>query len=659
MPTVPRVTGPSVLPEPSRPVFQSSAGASGFESVGGGARRAAADLERFSSSIADSAIRSQIEDNERHAKDLDISFAERVRLLTHGDGSAQNPGYYSSRGQAALDGNNNVKKAIVEARRELMKSAKNPQVVEMFDLASRMRLNREVETIDRFTNEQRRVADDTTSQARVNSAANDAAAAWNDAKVLGQSRAIIRAEVVDMAERNGWAPEIARMELRKAETEMFKLVITAAEAVDPVQAFSLFSAHEDSIEPATRTALRNLLKDGVLAQKSQEITDAIMAEAATKGWSQNQTLARVRAVLQGKEEDDVVQRVSQRFAERYQEMTQARTARSEQRQLAAAEAKDAAPHIALTLARMFPSETEALDAAAETYSGEVLHQVNQEIRLRFAAQTRTAADTRKEARSAAWDAIDSGASLSEWKQQNPAAFDMLETNDLDALQRYEIRVTEGQPFARTTDPARWQQLRQMNAGALAQVDANAEKMALNKSDWNQLLTMIEGAKKSLEVNTDRLSTQIAFGSAELTRLTARRKMKPEDRNQIENQIRAFIVQNQRQHPDNRPPSDEAVTREVATLLMRAKEDFLLGMWFPESGTVASLRARAAQGEITPQEKARIFVPVKEIPEIVMNDLVEKMEEYGVPYSDELAQQLAGALAMQDGPRVRRLLGIGE
>jgi len=259
--------------------------------------------------IGKRALQMQIEDNEREAKALDVEFSKRLSAITYGDD--QNEGYYASRGENAIKGYKDTTNKIEEARRQTMEGVANPRVREMFGTVSAARVAREGESLSRHVAAQRRVANDSVSEARLNEAADDAGRAWNDPKVVGQSMAIVRGEVQDMAERNGWAPEVTASKMQEAQTVLHRSVINSAMVSDPAAAKAYFDKNKDKIDGRVHADIEKAIEAGTLRQQSQAAEDSIMA----RGMGEAAALAEARKIKDPKLRDETVARVTNRYAE--------------------------------------------------------------------------------------------------------------------------------------------------------------------------------------------------------------------------------------------------------------------------------------------------------------------------------------------------------
>ncbi|MEK9754490.1 MAG: hypothetical protein VW338_14950 [Rhodospirillaceae bacterium] len=259
--------------------------------------------------LAKRALEIQQEDNEREVKNADVQLSQRIRAITLGDGEKE--GYFSMRGEAAVQGYKTTEKAIRDAQREVAASIKNPRARQDFGQIAAGRVERELGGLSRHVAKERRVANDAVSEARIKEAADDAAGAYNDPKVVGQSMAIVRQEVIDMGQRNGWPPEVTASKLQEAATVLHRQVIERALVNDPAAAAAYYKANKDKIDGRVRADIEKALETGTMRQQSQGKADEIMA----RGLGEREALAEARKIKDPKVRDEVVARVSKRYSE--------------------------------------------------------------------------------------------------------------------------------------------------------------------------------------------------------------------------------------------------------------------------------------------------------------------------------------------------------
>lgn len=494
MPTVPQAS-PQVQSRPIDPGFQSASAASidAFGALGAqGAQRLGRSLQQLGDEGFKLALRNQIEDNEREAKNLDVQLTSAIRIISDGDGTPQNAGYFQTRGENALAGYAPAKTQVEKAREKLLQSAKNDRVREMFADVSAKRVEHELDKMSRFVGQERRRAADTVAEARMSEAANDAARAWNDPATLRRSIGIAAAEVRDMAERNGWTEEVIKAKAREANGVVIGGTIKAALAADANgTAARLFKEFGADLSPGDRATISRQLREGSIAGTALALSK--QAEALYPGDLEKQVRwlrdakADPRAVgaamgqmvqLHGiikQVEQEKLRGQSQADFDRIVELT---TDPNEQIRLARAlpvERRDAVES-RLRAERAYAREAEAdLDRVQRRAEHEI--SVNA---ARVAAQEKA---ENKEAYKAADDLISQGGSLTTLSVELRSR---LTPEQRKALESYEEKLAKGERYAKVTDNDKYDQYLNMGPAELAEVSRAEMAAVLTQKDFETI-----------------------------------------------------------------------------------------------------------------------------------------------------------------------------
>ncbi len=253
----------------------------------------------------------QIRDKEEEteAKRLDVEFSSAVRdVLT---GTPENPGYYYQKGEEAVKNRTSVSARINALREEYKGKASSDRVRTMLDGALTARTEQAHNKISIQAVEQSKVAASAVSIAREDEAVQDAIAAYNDPKIVGQSVATAKAEAAKRAQENGFPPEVIQNEMEKAATKVHLGVITAMAEHDAQGAKDYFNQNRADIDGTSQPAIDKMLKSAGLNQQSQQETDVIMSS----GLDLQNALSQARNISNPELRDEVVRRVKVRFAE--------------------------------------------------------------------------------------------------------------------------------------------------------------------------------------------------------------------------------------------------------------------------------------------------------------------------------------------------------
>lgn len=278
---------------------------------GRGMTKAGAALQNAGDALGDVVLRGQIEDNERGAKDSEIKLRNRYNTVLYGDGTAENPGYLNSQGENAVKNQAAAQEALGKIREEILKEAPNDRVREMFGTTSAILQGDYVNALGKHATTQREVANDATSQARMNKAVDAGALAWNDPEMLATSQVIVQNEVLDMAERKGWSDEVTVSKLKDAQTALYSGAIQAALPEDPDAAMTMFKKYRPGMTAEAAAVLGRQVQEVATVSLAQ----TIVSEEMAKGGSRSEIRARIRdrtsGVLEEKSTAEYAGRISE------------------------------------------------------------------------------------------------------------------------------------------------------------------------------------------------------------------------------------------------------------------------------------------------------------------------------------------------------------
>lgn len=305
MATVPVATQ-QVQPQLRQPVYQSIPGANNIASFGGdttGLDKAAAGLESAGKEIADAVVKQQIEDNTRISRIADNDLQAAHHALMFGDGTADNPGYLSAKGENAISKAEETKAALKKAAGDISTTLPGPRTQNLFGDMARVRVEQELKTVDVHVQQQRIVAEDTASDARKMGAVNDAAAHAGDPVVLSRSLSIVNGEIADEGRRKGFAGNKDVMDAKLAEARSLVVgeSVKASLAQENVeQAVKTFNDNAGVLDAKTRVALTAALQQQTVTKQGQTIADKLFAK---HGGDVQAALAELQQIATGKSRD--------------------------------------------------------------------------------------------------------------------------------------------------------------------------------------------------------------------------------------------------------------------------------------------------------------------------------------------------------------------
>lgn len=290
-------------------VFQSGQNAPidafGGDSSGGVA--GGRSLQAAGDTLGDFALQIKQEDNEAEAKVLETQWRRNASLLLDGDGTEQNPGYYSSKSNDALAGFAPTQAELTKLRDDLLGQASNDAVRDMFDAKASSQYFSHIDAMSSHVSTERVTALTQASSARLEAARNDAALDFDDPAAFNEASVIGRNEVAAQADLNGWDEETEALALQQVNDDLAIAVVTAAVERDPSNAYDLFKDVRVNMTPLARAALA----DTVLEQTKYYVAQEWIAEnaAAMAGMSIDKQIDLVRSTVQNGEVAETISSV--------------------------------------------------------------------------------------------------------------------------------------------------------------------------------------------------------------------------------------------------------------------------------------------------------------------------------------------------------------
>lgn len=493
MPTVPTLTGPQVESRPLAPRFQDASGATAQNfgvGIGASMDQAGRRISGAGDELAKLALQIQVDDNEREAKRLDVELSSTLRQINYGDGTAQNPGYFGMRGENAINSFATTQKRIQDAHQNLLKSAKNDRVRQMYGDVANRRIEQEFNSMSRFVGQERRAAADTVSEARMQEAAANASVSWNNPTVLRQSVGVALGEAKAMAERNGWSPEVLAAKEREAKTVIASSAIKAALAVEATgKAAELFRQFQGDMTAEVRNSLQKQVREGSVAGSAMAL--AKQADALFRG----DIVKQIEWLREQKANPSAVNQAFGQitaFHNILKQGDQEQLRGTAQAQFDNIVATFSDPKDRLAAARKLPPELrDAVEARLNNeYSRERQAQMDQDnavlraerqLRIDETVRQRREVEENQAAYKRADDLVRDGASVN---TLSPELRGMLKPEQLRALESYETQQAKGQKFAPQTDDEKLRAYLTMAPGDLANLSQAELRTNLTEQDYN-------------------------------------------------------------------------------------------------------------------------------------------------------------------------------
>lgn len=624
MAKIPTTLGQLNTPQARRGVasYDVSSVRSGMLSAARSTKQGLDDLAGGIGSLAIAAENVAIEDDRRHAVELENEFAKRIATIQYGDGSANNPGYFNLQGEQAVTGYQGTEQAIERAKQELLQKAGNRRVRETFKLSADRRQVTETEQMRSHVGKARVDAANTASETRFTQAAEDAAASPLNPEILNRSFAIVENEAIAWGKRNGFNNETIALKISDARTSVLGNVVSGLVTSDPQAADDVYQANKHRISASGRAKLEGLIAPQVLAAQGQAIAEEAMAMFPGDETKQK---AYIRETNEGKKEDAAIQENDKRWAEykgrvQWNDYLQDQTwqAWSRERALEAAERED--------------------NARAATQS------------------------------LATWMRQNPGKPRTLWEAKNTTEADIInaDRNMSIAFDAYELRLAEGEDYVPVSDKETKDAFFTMPWHELAKLDeeyvTSVADLYLNRKDSDKLQTYyrsavnrMEGVRKDSAVYDEMEGLIRAFTPYDRTSGKKKYNEDGAQFTQVVNDANAFIDSYKK---DGKVPSRDEMSREVQKLWMALTAD-------PENDLMTRIGVGgvewegivAQQRDLTPEQRAVARVPLEAIPSDRLAGYRKAAQKNGIAEpEDSLLEELAAADALNDYERWNKLLG---
>lgn len=196
------------------------------------------------------------------AKAADASYSDLIRQELYGDQG----GYIYSQGGDAMRRRGSVAERI-EAEQARILEEISPGARKRAQSAMTARFQRALSLIDQHANGQRRTYLDSAAGARITSSIQDAIYSPDD---VAQSISLADQEILDMADRNGWSPEVTELKQQEARTQIHAGIVGRLEAVNPIQALEYLRANKSQMTGSEVARLEGLLMPAVREYRGRQ-----------------------------------------------------------------------------------------------------------------------------------------------------------------------------------------------------------------------------------------------------------------------------------------------------------------------------------------------------------------------------------------------------
>lgn len=244
---------------------------------------------RLSDEFARQAIAFQIQQNEKELQEHINSRNAGNQSDLYGDGSAGNPGYYASRGNAAEEGFGPMMEARAGRDKDIMAAISNDKIRQMYQAQAASDDIVFQAQVGRFRQAQGKIAIDTAYAAGLQQATDASALAFNDPFMFESGQATIQRLSIQQGENLGLSGETLVAFTETAQSAYTERVFQAALAAgDPARAQTILDATSPILNASTRSKMQNDMKTIKDLGGEQDFVDALIEGGLTEEESNRQ-----------------------------------------------------------------------------------------------------------------------------------------------------------------------------------------------------------------------------------------------------------------------------------------------------------------------------------------------------------------------------------
>lgn len=239
---------------------------------GAGLERLGGAMENAGEAANQNAVRMQIENNEAAVKDAYAQFSDKTRqTLFHPE-----TGFYAQQGSKALAAYPGTIETLKSARQSIGDTLQNPAQRDMFDRATRSRMDSDLDGIARHTSTARMTWRNQSSDALLTTFHQDAGTYFNDPQRFDHVVQSGVAEIRNHAADTGQPPEMTRAREADFVSKSWMARLNNMRIDDPVGAEKYYRANQDLIGPAGYGLGRDIKAQAMKIQASN-IADVVVA----------------------------------------------------------------------------------------------------------------------------------------------------------------------------------------------------------------------------------------------------------------------------------------------------------------------------------------------------------------------------------------------
>ena len=559
--------------------------------------------------VVNMAIQNQEDDNQRALDEALIQFNQQKNDIGFGDGSQQNPGFYSLNGDSAVQSDASTRESLLAAQGEIGEGLTNDRVRQQFLLQTAELTSNELARYSRHTNEQRENARTALHEATIVEAQQDATLNYNDNLLLANDFFNASQAAMKEAIARGEGPEAVASAGEAAESGVAKKAIigaiTASDITKAQELFDEFTEKDENgktiLEGDDLISIKKMLQTSVDLEVAQEAADVVMVLSTnpdgTIDIDKATGLLRETPGLKGKPLQDALNQLGIRVNEQE----------------------------AIKDQRMSTSES-----ALNTH-------------------------------------LAGGGDINEWTSQNAELWEELQSDSATAnrIQAYREIQARGQQFAQLSDGVSWSRLHLSKDKPLEEVNLETYRGVLTENEYNRLVSaqgaaLGQGANgqtnsqvRAVHENARSIMFRLAQSIPAFNDEDTEDQLKNDVRVAIEREMGAFVQTFTNQ---GKEPSNSEIQKEASRIIMNVQTgqsgifggSFLAGDNFFEG--IAAQKPR-----LTIEQQGSAIVPTAMMTELQLVEWTSIYNRVGIQPTESMLEQLGGAIAMDDATRVIRLL----
>lgn len=568
-------------------------------------------LSQLGGQIIEQERQFQIQDNERELKDALNSLDQQSNLIWSGDGhtehghQSQNPGFRNLQGVSANEVHEQTRDSLLSIQGEISQGLSSDHLRRLFAASSAKPITRSLTLYADHNNDQRRVASEATSQARSDQARQNAIVHFNDDEVIAENILVAQDEAFKSNVNKLGQEAAIEMGEVAASSVVKAAIVSALSAQQTGRAQELFTDLESTLQGNDLIKTRNMISSAIDLEFAQEQADVVVVlsrkEDGTIDIEKAIGLLRETPGLKGKQLQDSITELSKRIAE------------------------------------------------AETFKIQRLNDAESNLDQHLAQ----------------------GGTLSEWTSQNPDLWEEIQGDSARAnrIQAYREGQASLQLFAGVSDGITWRRMVTMNSEDLTKLDVEAFRGQLTEGEFNSVTLAQIAAINSSEAASQTPSQVRSIFKNARTIIKAAANSIPAIRDQDESDesgIRFLLDRKmdefvQKFTDVGKEPTAKELNAEASRLILKIQSgDPGLTVWGLKWANIGQdedffegLAARSAN--LSVRQRQSVIVPIDSMTASQVETWTTLYRSKGIEPTENMLEQLGGAIAVKDIRRERRLL----